>query len=149
MKVSCEKNELHFNIFTRFGTKQIPSMQDISNLKDVHLLVDTFYAKVRKDQTIGFFFNDRLDGRWEAHHKKLYRFWHTVLLRRPDYFGNPVPIHFNMQLKREHFDHWLNVWCLTVDELFEGMIAERAKFRGRTMANAFWAKIRRADAQKS
>ncbi len=120
-------------------------MQDITNLKDIHLLVDTFYAKVRKDQTIGFFFNERLEGRWEAHHKKLYRFWHTVLLRRPDYFGNPVPMHFNMQLKKEHFDHWLEVWCSTVDELFEGTIAERAKFRGKTIAKAFYSKIRKAD----
>jgi len=120
-------------------------MQDITNLKDIHLLVDTFYAKVRKDQTIGLFFNERLEGRWEAHHKKLYRFWHTVLLRRPDYFGNPVPMHFNMQLKKEHFDHWLEVWCSTVDELFEGTIAERAKFRGKTIAKAFYSKIRKAD----
>ena len=120
-------------------------MQDISTLKDIHLLVDTFYTKVKEDQIIGFFFNERLKGRWEAHHKKLYRFWHTVLLRRPDYFGNPVPMHFNMQIKKAHFDHWLEVWCTTVDELFEGPIAERAKFRGKTMAHAFYAKIRKAD----
>ncbi|HWR99026.1 MAG TPA: group III truncated hemoglobin [Prolixibacteraceae bacterium] len=120
-------------------------LQDIATLKDIHNLVDAFYDKVRKDQTIGFFFNERLEGKWEAHHKKLYRFWHTVLLRRPDYFGNPVPVHFNMQLKREHFDHWLQVWCATVDELYAGTIAERAKFRGKTMANAFYKKIRKAD----
>ena len=116
--------------------------QDINTLKDVHQLVDAFYAKVKEDLIIGSFFNERLEGKWEAHHKKLYRFWHTVLLRRPDYFGNPVPLHFNMQLKKEHFDHWLEVWCLTVDELFEGLIAERAKFRGKTMARAFYSKIK-------
>jgi hemoglobin len=122
-----------------------PMGQDITTLKDIQKLVDTFYAKVRKDESIGFFFNDRLEGKWDAHHKKLYRFWHTVLLRRPDYFGNPVPMHFNMGIKKEHFDHWLVVWCSTVDELFEGMIAERAKFRGQTMAKAFYSKIRKAD----
>ena len=108
-------------------------------------LVDAFYAKVRTDPTIGSFFNERLAGKWDAHHKKLYRFWHTVLLRRPDYFGNPVPMHFNMHIKQEHFDHWLEVWCTTVDELFAGTVAERAKFRGKTMAKAFYAKIKRAD----
>jgi hemoglobin len=125
----------------------ISFMQDITTLKDIQLLVDSFYNKVRKDETIGFFFNERLEGRWEAHHKKLYRFWHTVLLRRPDYFGNPVPIHFNMQLKKEHFDHWLTVWCSTVDELFAGTVAERAKFRGKTMARAFYSKIKKADSE--
>ena len=120
-------------------------MQDITTLKDIHLLVDRFYEKVKDDQNIGHFFNQRLEGRWEAHHKKLYRFWHTVLLRRPDYFGNPVPMHFSMQIKQEHFDHWLKLWNGTVDELFEGPIAERAKFRGYTMAKAFYRKIRKAD----
>lgn len=120
-------------------------MEDITTLKDIQRLVDTFYAKVKQDQTIGTFFNSRLDGKWEAHHKKLYRFWHTVLLRRPDYFGNPVPMHFNMQLQQHHFDHWLTVWCTTVDELFAGEIAERAKFRGKTMAKAFYSKIKKAD----
>ena len=124
-------------------------VQDISTLKDVHRLVDAFYAKVREDGTIGHFFNDRLEGKWDAHHKRLYRFWHTVLLRRPDYFGNPVPMHFNMQLNKEHFDHWLEVWCTTVDELFEGMIAERAKFRGKTIAKSFYSKIKKADSEKS
>ena len=122
-------------------------MRDIESLKDIHLLVDKFYAKVREDQAIGMFFNQRLEGRWEAHHKKLYRFWHTVLLRRPDYFGNPVPMHFNMNIKKEHFDHWLKVWCETVDELYAGTIAERAKFRGYTMAKAFYSKIRKADGE--
>jgi hemoglobin len=124
-------------------------MRDIETLKDIHLLVDKFYAKVIEDQTIGVFFNQRLEGRWEAHHKKLYRFWHTVLLRRPDYFGNPVPMHFNMNLNKEHFDHWLEVWCETVDEMYEGTIAERAKFRGNTMAKAFYSKIRKADGKSN
>ncbi|MCE1198121.1 MAG: group III truncated hemoglobin [Marinilabiliales bacterium] len=124
-------------------------MRDIETLKDIHRLVDAFYARVRQDGTIGSFFNDRLEGKWEAHHKKLYRFWHTVLLRRPDYFGNPVPLHFNMQLEKSHFDHWLIVWKETVDEMFEGMIAERAKFRGETMAKAFYAKIARHDRQQA
>lgn len=119
--------------------------KDIQTLKDVHQLVDAFYEKVKHDEFIGHFFNIRLEGRWEIHHRKLYRFWHTVLLRRPDYFGNPVPIHFNMGIKKEHFNHWLTVWCETVDEHYEGMIAERAKFRGKTMADAFYSKIRRAD----
>ena len=132
-------------IFTNFEIPTEAKMNDITTLKDIQKLVDAFYAKVREDQAIGSFFNDRLEGKWDAHHRKLYRFWHTVLLRRPDYFGNPVPMHFNMHLNRAHFDHWLQVWCTTVDDLYAGEIAERAKFRGKTMANAFYSKIRKAD----
>ncbi len=118
---------------------------DIQTLKDIQLLVDEFYEAVRKDSFIGPIFNSRLrGGRWEMHHKKLYRFWHTVLLRRPDYFGNPVPLHYDMNIDRIHFDYWLTLWIKIVDANFEGQIAERAKFRGKTLADAFLAKILKA-----
>lgn len=118
--------------------------KDISTLKDVQFLVDQFYAQVQEDPFLGPIFNKRLNGKWEMHHRKLYRFWHTVLLRRPDYFGDPVPMHFSLNINQSHFDQWLIIWAQTVDLYFEGMIAERAKFRGKTMAMAFISKIKRA-----
>ena len=119
--------------------------KDIISLKDVQFLVDKFYGTVREDPFIGSIFNSRLSGRWEMHHLKLYRFWHTILLRRPDYFGDPVPMHFNMNIDEKHFDQWLKLWINTVDENFEGAIAERAKLRGRTIAAAFLTKIKKAE----
>jgi len=103
--------------------------KDIDSLKDVQSLVDIFYARVQKDVLLGPIFNAVLSGRWEMHHRKLYRFWHTVLLRRPDYFDNPVPLHFSLNLN---------------DDQFEGKIAERAKFRGKTMADSFLSHIKKA-----
>lgn len=119
---------------------------DIATLKDIRFLVDQFYASVQQDPFLGPIFNQRLSGRWEMHHRKLYRFWHTVLLRRPDYFGDPVPMHFDMNIDDRHFDGWLKIWTETIDSNFEGMIAERAKFRGKTMAKAFLAQIKKAAA---
>ena len=133
---------------TKFGGNISPMKKDINSLKDVHFLVDKFYEAVRADPFIGPIFNLRLDGRWEMHHHKLYRFWHTILLRRPDYFGDPVPIHFTMNINEKHFDYWLRLWINTVDENFEGKIAERAKLRGRTMAESFLSKIKKAEAGK-
>jgi len=118
--------------------------KDIATLKDIHFLVDQFYASVRLDPFVGTIFNERLKGRWEMHHKKLYRFWNTVLLRRPDYFGDPVPMHFDMNIDERHFEVWLKIWTETIDTSFEGEIAERAKFRGKTMAKAFLSKIKKA-----
>ncbi len=115
--------------------------KDIATLKDIEFLVDHFYELVKEDSFIGPVFNSRLSGRWDVHHKKLYRFWHTILLRRPDYFGDPVPVHFQMNLDERHFNHWCSIWIKIVDDNFEGVVAERAKFRGKTMANAFLAKI--------
>ena len=121
---------------------------DITTLKDIQFLVDQFYAVVQKDPFLGPIFNARLAGRWEMHHRKLYRFWHTVLLRRPDYFGDPVPMHFDMNIDQRHFDGWLKIWTETIASNFEGVIAERAKFRGKTMAKAFLAQIEKDAAQK-
>jgi hemoglobin len=123
--------------------------KDISTLKDIQFLVDRFYEAVRTDPFIGPIFNARLEGRWEMHHRKLYRFWHTILLRRPDYFGDPVSIHFSLNLNEEHFKRWLQLWNRSVEEYFEGEIAERAKLRGSTMAAAFLSKIQKAGINKN
>ena len=53
---------------------------DISNLTDVKLLVDSFYGKVRKDPMLKDIFNNKIEDRWPEHLEKMYRFWQTVLL---------------------------------------------------------------------
>jgi len=131
----------------KFEPNRRSMKNDIQTLKDIHFLVDEFYEAVRNDTYIGPIFNSRLTGRWEQHHQKLYRFWHTVLLRRSDYFGDPVPLHYDMNIDQKHFEHWLSIWVRIVDENFEGKIADRAKFRGKTMANAFLAKIVKASTE--
>jgi hemoglobin len=120
--------------------------KDISTIKDVQFLVDRFYESVRADAFLGPIFNKRLEGRWEMHHRKLYRFWHTILLRRPDYFGDPVSMHLSLNLNEDHFKHWLLLWTRTVEEYFEGEVAEGAKLRGGTMASAFLSRIIKAGA---
>ena len=127
----------------KFEPNSQSMMKDITTLKDIEFLVDQFYSVVQQDTLIGPIFNDRLSGRWEMHHRKLYRFWHTVLLRRPDYFGNPVPIHFGMNIDEHHFERWLIIWNETIGANFEGIVAERAKFRGKKMADAFLSKIKK------
>ena len=127
----------------KFEPNSQSMMKDITTLKDIEFLVDQFYSVVQQDTLIGPIFNDRLSGRWEMHHRKLYRFWHTVLLRRPDYFGNPVPIHFGMNIDEPHFERWLIIWNETIGANFEGIVAERAKFRGKKMADAFLSKIKK------
>lgn len=125
----------------KFGPNRKTMKNDIATLKDIEFLVNHFYEAVQQDSFLGPIFNVRLSGRWDIHHKKLYRFWHTVLLRRPDYFGDPVPVHYLMNLNERHFSHWLSIWVNIIDANFEGVVAERAKFRGKTMANAFLEKI--------
>ncbi len=114
---------------------------DITTFEDIKFLVDHFYAMVQRDSMLGPIFNSRLIGRWELHNQKLYRFWNTVLLRNPDYVGNPVPLHFTLKIDKNNFQRWLSIWNEIIDANFEGIVAQRAKYRGMMMANAFLYKI--------
>lgn len=114
---------------------------DITTLEDVKSLVDKFYATARKDEKIGHLFEEHLADKWEEHHEKLYRFWNTVILRVPDYYGKPVPMHFKLELSKDDFNQWVSVWQEVIDALFEGDNANRAKKYGASMANAFYSKL--------
>ena len=128
--------------FMKFEVDSRIMKNDLVNTRDIELLVDQFYAAVQRDNLIGPIFNAHFKDRWLSHHQILYRFWTTVLLRRPSYAGNPVPIHFHMNLSESHFNRWLDLWCQTVDRQFEGLIAERAKHRGKTIADSFLIRIK-------
>lgn len=114
---------------------------DINNLDDIKLLVNTFYAKVQQNPLIGSIFNNVIQDRWPEHLEKMYRFWQTVLLGDHTYFGSPFPPHAFLPIQQEHFDKWLFLWRETIDEFFEGKIAEEAKWRSTKMAAMFLSKI--------
>lgn len=119
---------------------------DISNSADIRTLIDAFYEKVKKDEVIGFIFNDVAQVDWPHHLPIMYSFWEFLLLGTPDaYRGNPIQkhldLHLKIPLKNEHFDRWVSLFQSTVDELFEGPNAESAKFRGYAIAETWKPKF--------
>lgn len=114
---------------------------DISNITDIKLLVDTFYGKVRNNELLKDIFNNKIEDRWPQHLEKMYRFWQTVLLEEHTYHGSPFVPHAKLPVGKEHFDGWLKLFNDTVDELFVGATAERAKWQGERMAEMFHSKI--------
>ena len=114
--------------------------QDIQQLDDIKLLVNTFYGRVQKDELIGPIFASKITD-WTPHLEKMYRFWQTILLHEHTYSGSPFPPHATLPVAQDHFDAWLGLWCTTVDEFFEGANAEEAKKRGKIMAQLFHYKI--------
>lgn len=116
-------------------------LQDISTLKDVQLLVDSFYTKVRDNELIGPVFKGVIKDQWPVHLEKMYRFWQTLLLEDKTYFGSPFPPHAKLPVAKEHFDAWLRLWKETVDGNFSGKIADEAKWRADKMAVMFLSKI--------
>jgi hemoglobin len=115
---------------------------DILSLDDVKNLVDTFYDKIRKNELLGPIFNERIQDRWPEHLEKMYTFWQTVLLKEHTYFGSPFVPHAHLPVDNIHFTTWMGMFNETVDELFEGNIAEEAKWRGAKMAEMFESKIK-------
>ncbi len=116
-------------------------MTTIQNRADVNQLVNAFYAKIRKDEVLGPIFNKHIaDEQWPEHLDKLTDFWETNLFGIPKFKGNPTAKHrtvdagMNHSISQTHFGKWLQLWFETVNELFEGQLAEKAKNAARMMS---------------
>ena len=112
---------------------------------DIKLLVDTFYAKVRKDSLIGPIFADVAKVNWDEHLPKLYNFWADLLLGEDTYRGRPFPPHMKLNLIPSHFEQWLRLFVATVDENFVGLKAEEAKSRALRIARNFMINLNLLD----
>ncbi|MDG1806131.1 group III truncated hemoglobin [Flavicella sp.] len=117
-------------------------MKTIESRKDIKLLVDTFYIKIRKEETLGPIFNKHIpETNWPEHLEKLTDFWETNLFGIPKFKGNPTLKHVNVdkglhhKVDQVHFGLWLQLWFETIDELYTGDLAIKAKEASRRMAH--------------
>ena len=119
--------------------------KEITQQEDIQLLVDSFYEKVLKDETIGYIFTEVAKLNVPEHMPIMYDFWSSVLLGTSEYKRNPMDKHFALNekepLKKEHFDRWLELWMETVDELFQGDTATEAKNRASTIGRLMLFKM--------
>lgn len=122
--------------------------KDITQKEDIQLLVDSFYEKVLKDETIGYIFTEVAKLDVPAHMPIMYDFWSSVLLGTTEYKRNPMDKHFALNdmepLQKKHFNRWLELWFETVDELFEGATAKEAKTRASTIGRLMLFKMEEA-----
>lgn len=120
-------------------------MKDIKNRLDIILLVDTFYEKIKTDQTIGYFFIEVAKVDWNIHLSKMYDFWENILFYTSNYSGSPMQVHKELHqkspLKAEHFDHWLTLFCNNIDEHFKGKKANEIKERAKNIAMVMSYKV--------
>lgn len=130
-------------------------MNDIQHREDVNLLVSTFYRDIRKHAVLGPIFNSHIEeNQWPAHIEKLTDFWVTNLFGVICFKGNPTQAHrtvdknLNHTIDESHFNQWLNLWFSTIDSLFKGALAERAKQAATRMANGQYNAIWHSRPQK-
>ncbi|MBO6524122.1 MAG: group III truncated hemoglobin [Balneolaceae bacterium] len=118
---------------------------DITKRKDIELLVNTFYQKVRSNSTLGYIFQDVAKINWDNHLPRMYSFWASILLGEHSFSGNPMQKHIALskltEMKEKEFSEWLLLFTETVDELFKGEKANEAKQRAGNIARLMFHKI--------
>lgn len=121
---------------------------DITDRKDIELLVNTFYDKVEKNKVLGYIFNDVVKVDWETHLPKMYSFWASILLGEHSFSGNPMQKHVALskqtEMNEKEFSEWIDLFTKTVDELFEGEKANEAKLRANNIARLMLHNIQMA-----
>lgn len=119
--------------------------KDIESREDIELLVKVFYGKVFVDEQIGYFFTEVAKVNPETHFPKITDFWEGILFQNPVYRGNPMQAHIHLNgketLKPEHFERWLSLFHTTVEEMFVGERAEKAKQSAISIATLIQIKI--------
>jgi len=113
---------------------------DISTRADVEAVVQAFYDRAMADPLIGPVFTDVAQLDLPAHLPIMGDFWESVLFRTGRYQRNAFSVHRSLHercaLTPEHFDRWLALWTSTIDRLYGGPVAERAKLQARRVADS-------------
>ena len=116
--------------------------KDIKDSKDIELMIDSFYNRLTNDLVLGPFFKD-ID--FQKHLPVMYQFWENILFISGSYNGNPMEIHRRiherLHFKTQDFAIWLDHFTQTVDDLFEGEMAELAKQRATSISVVMQLKL--------
>lgn len=116
--------------------------RDIENKSDIETFVNGFYGKVRGDELLAPVFDAKIpDTAWPEHLQRLYAFWNAILFAETGFEGNPMQKHLTLPIGREHFDRWLALFTMTIDENFAGAKSEEAKKRAASIAGIMNYKI--------
>lgn len=119
--------------------------KDINTRDDIIVLVNTFYNHVKRDKAIGPFFTEVIKVNWNSHLPKMYDFWENVIFKTGSYKGNTFKVHQNLHneqpLNHDHFNHWLLLFEVTVNELYKGTNADFAKQQANQLATIMTSKL--------
>lgn len=122
---------------------------DIQDRADIKKLVSNFYQSLLKQEEFEYIFLKVAEIEILDHLDILIDFWDSVLFQAGKYKNNTMEIHVNLhqkyKLQEIHFQEWLTTFNETVDELFEGEIANKAKVRALSIATVIRMKISNLD----
>jgi hemoglobin len=121
--------------------------RDIVNREDIAQIVRVFYEKVKEDALLSPIFLSQITH-WDAHLEKITNFWEqSVFMKRGLYYGHPIQAHLEVDAKANyvinptHFGQWLYLWINTINDMFEGELADIMKNQARKMQTAIYLKM--------
>lgn len=115
--------------------------------ENIETLVTLFYHKAMKDEQIGHFFvlelgEDIENEDWEEHIGRLVDFWATLFLDEDLYFSDPYGPHFTIiDLGREDFKRWIELFSQTADQIYVPEIADQFKEKGISYSEDFMQRL--------
>jgi hemoglobin len=122
---------------------------DLTDRSDVEALLRRFYGRVFDDDVLAGPFAELRATGLESHLPVMCDFWETVLFRAGLYRGSALVVHRRLderhRLEADHFARWVALWHRTVDEMYAGPAAERAKIQGTRIAGAMLRRLRGAE----
>ncbi len=128
----------------------MPAPSDIETRTDCERLVRAFYGRMLGDPIMGWIFTDVAKLDLDIHVPRITAFWETILLGAQSYSGGAFRPHAELdskvKLRPGHFERWLWLWGMTVDERFAGPRAELAKSHARRVATAFYGRLQQPTA---
>jgi hemoglobin len=99
--------------------RDIQQNADRMGIDDAHIseLVETFYARIRADTTLGPIFDTEIGDNWAPHLARMKDFWASVAINAGRYNGKPVPAHQKLAgVTPAHFQIWLGLFRQTLED---------------------------------
>ena len=120
-------------------------MRDIESRDDLLVLMKGFYSKMLKDEVVGYIFTEVAQLDLTHHLPLLADFWNNALFHTGGYKNNVVQIHKDLngleKLTPAHFKRWQELLTETIDQSYQGEVAEKMKLRASQVGMTIQAKL--------
>ncbi len=107
------------------------SLPDLQTQSDIDSFVDSFYTKLLADSELAPIFVDVAQIDLTVHLPLIKSYWAKLLLADNSYNRHTMNIHRLVHSKQnftqDNFDQWLKFFVLTMDEMYCGAYADKAK----------------------
>ena len=127
-------------------------LRDLATRTDVELLLCRFYSQAFNDEVLAEPFAELSSRGLDEHLPVMCDFWETVLFRSGLYRRNALHAHRHIHqltpLAVQHFLRWLALWTTTIDQMYQGPVAEHAKIQAVRIAVAMHRRLTGTDAPR-